>query len=137
MAGSHSFLWFGVQVGNQAVPVNASFLVDTAAPTFDNIMYPRATNAQSVTLTFTVTDGALGSGVQEVKCRLRAQKLATNGTASSQGWDWQNCSSPQLFEDLLEGRWSLQLQAQDLAQNVRITRRARYPLYPVCSEAGV
>jgi hypothetical protein len=117
-----------MQVGNRALPINSSFLVDTTAPSFDNLTYPWATNAQNVTLSFDVTDGAVGSGVQDVKCKLRPQKLAVNDTSASQGSDWRACRSPEVFTSLQEGRWSLQLQATDVAQNVKITRHALHSI---------
>lgn len=108
------------QVGNRAVPANASFLIDTLPPVFDNIAYPWATSAEDVTLSYNVTDGAQGSGVQAVRCRLRAQKLAGSNDSASSG-DWRDCASPTVFKSMQEGRWSLQLLALDIAGNTRTT----------------
>ncbi len=102
--------------------MNVTFIVDTTPPSFTNITYPSATSADNITVTFNATDGPGGSGLAGVQCRFRPQKLADDSLKGLAVGDWYNCSSPENFGGLEEGKWGLQLRARDRANNSRETR---------------
>ncbi len=60
------------RLGNTGPPAAASFLVDTTPPDIGNVVYPAATRASSIAVSFTVTD--TGSGVNGTSCRCSCTK---------------------------------------------------------------
>lgn len=104
-------------VGNSGEPLTADFIVDSNPP---NVTASAMVNAdRAAIITFTADDGAAGSGVKNVTCRVRPFALASSlqGTLNLEDpkYDWQVCTSPYIFSGLLEGHWTVNVRAYDNA----------------------
>ncbi len=55
------------RLGNAGPRATTAFLIDTTPPDIGNIVFPAATRASSIAVSFSVTDA--GSGVNSTSCR--------------------------------------------------------------------
>lgn len=68
--GAYTFSVSGSsRVGLSAATEETEFFVDTQPPSFSDIRYPVGLRAGDVTVEFTASDGADGSGIAETECR--------------------------------------------------------------------
>lgn len=106
-------------VGNAGDAVTAEFIIDTAPPNVTSVQIPTAIRDATVTVAFTVDDGAAGSGVKNITCRIKPLTLAPSVASSVRPddtrFDWMQCSSPWSLAGLVEGHYSFSMVAYDNA----------------------
>jgi len=106
-------------VGNTGAPLAVDFAVDSTPPNITAVQMPVATTTGAFDVTFGVTDGAAGSGIKSVSCRVHPIEVAPSQEGSvnldDARWTWAPCASPWKVEGLVEGHWGVGLQAVDNA----------------------
>mmetsp|Transcript_14428 Transcript_14428/g.40716 ORF Transcript_14428/g.40716 Transcript_14428/m.40716 type:complete len:605 (+) Transcript_14428:275-2089(+) len=100
--GKYTFYLSGVDdVGNNAIAKEHAFQVDGSSPVIRSVSVPSPSNSTDAQVVFTVDDGANGSGVDNVQCRLATlcigpsdcdeSRLVAPTDGGTIGHDWQTC----------------------------------------------
>jgi hypothetical protein len=111
-------------VGNAGDPATINFQTDTQPPNVTRIQYPAATQEHTVRIDFQLDDGALGSGVANVSCRLRATFVSGLGGRGQKG---TACGAHPRSGVPRGRRGGQRLAARPLATLLALPRRHTYP----------
>lgn len=105
-------------VGNVGSPFIAAFIVDVTPPNVTANAVVTQDN-KAVRITFAASDGIAGSGIKNVTCRVRPAVLASSFQdkidPNDPRFTWQACTSPFIFNGLVEGYWIASVIAYDNA----------------------
>lgn len=117
--------------GNEGVPVEAPFIVDSTPPRITlkgpSLAFQKPTDAlgtgtgaesglANLTASFSVSDGPQGSGVAFTLCSLAPPDWPL-GSPQQGGGDWTPCQSPVVYQGLTAGEYLFRVTAADRAGN--------------------